>query len=42
MKDKLRPKTNCFLTDDNDQNKKAKGMKKCVIKQKIKFGDYEH
>ena len=35
MKDELRPKTNCCLADDNDKNKKAKVMKKCVIKQKL-------
>ena len=39
MKDELRPKTNCCLADDNDKNKKAKVMKKCVIKQKLKLED---
>ena len=28
-------------TYDNDENKKAKGRKKCVIKRKIKFEDYK-
>ena len=26
-----------YLTDDNDENKKAKGTKKCVVRQKLKF-----
>ena len=26
----LRPKTNSYLTDDNDENKKLKDTKKCV------------
>ena len=28
----LRPKTYTYLTDDNDDNKKAKDTKTCVIK----------
>ena len=36
----LRPKTYSFLTDDGKEDKKAKGIKKCVIKKKIKFNDY--
>ena len=35
----LRPKTYSYLTDKID--KKAKGTKKCVIKEVIKFGDYK-
>ena len=35
----LRPKTYSFLTDDGKENKKAKGIKKCVIKKMIKFND---
>ena len=31
----LRPKTYSFLTDDGKEDKKAKGTKKCVIKNKI-------
>ena len=38
----LRPKTYSYLRDDNDENKKAKGAKKCVVKQKLKFEDYNH
>ena len=30
------------LTDDSDENKKAKGTKKCVIKRKLKFEGYKH
>ena len=37
----LRPKTYSFLTDDGKEDKKAKGTKKCVIKNKIKFDDYK-
>ena len=32
----LRAKTNCYLKDNNDEDKKAKGTKKCVIKRKLK------
>ena len=28
----LRTKTLSYLTDGNDENKKAKGTKKCIIK----------
>ena len=28
--------------DDGDQNKNAKGTKRCVIKPKLKFKDYKH
>ena len=27
--------------DDNSEHKKAKGTKKCVIKQRLKFSDYK-
>ena len=37
----LRPKTCSFLTDDGKEDKKAKGIKKCVIKKMIKFNDYK-
>ena len=37
----LRPKTYSFLTDDGREDKKAKGTKKCIIKNKIKFNDYK-
>ena len=38
----VRPKAYNYLTDDNDENKKAKGTKKCAIKRKLKFEDYKH
>ena len=37
----LRPKTYSFFTDDDKEDKKAKGTKKCVIKKMIKFNDYK-
>ena len=37
----LRPKTYSFLTDDGEEDKKAKGTKNCVIKKMIKFNDYK-
>ena len=37
----LRPKTYSFLTDDGKEDKKAKGKKKCLIKNMIKFNDYK-
>ena len=33
----LIPKTCNYLIDDGDENKKATGTKKCVIKRKLKF-----
>ena len=36
----LRPKTYSYLMDDGSNDKKAKGIKKCVIKQILKFHDY--
>ena len=38
----LRLKTYSYLTDENDENKKAKGTKKCFKKGKLKFEDYKH
>ena len=35
----LNPKKCSYLTDGNDENKKGKGMKKCVIKRKFKVED---
>ena len=37
----LRPKTYSYLTDDCEEDKKAKGTKKCVIKRRLKFSDYK-
>ena len=36
----LRSKTYSFLIDYGKENKKAKGTRKCVIKNKIKFNNY--
>ena len=33
----LRVKTYNYLKDNNDEDKKPKGTKKCVIKRKLKF-----
>ena len=39
----LRPKTYSYLMDDgNTTIKKAKGIKKCVIKRILKFNDFEN
>ena len=37
----LRPETYSYLTDDFEEDKKAKGTKKCVIKRRLKFSDYK-
>ena len=37
----LRPKTYAYLMDDSSGHKKAKGTKKCVIKQKLMFENYK-
>ena len=37
----LRPKTCAYLMDDGSDHKKAKGTKKCVLKQKIMFENYK-
>ena len=38
----LKPKTHSYLTDDDKNDKKAKGTKKCVIKRILKFNDYKN
>ena len=38
----LRPKTFSYLIDDGNSDKKAKGTKKCVIKQRLKFNGYRN
>ena len=30
------------MKDDNDEDKTAKSTKKCIIKEKLKFEDYEN
>ena len=37
----LRPKTYAYLMDDGSNHKKAKGTKKCIIKQKLMFENYK-
>ena len=37
----LIPKTYSYLTDNCEEDKKAKGTKKCVIKRRLKFSDYK-
>ena len=38
----LRAKTYSCLIDDHNENKKAKGTKKWVIKREIRFQDYKN
>ena len=38
----LRAKTNTYLTNQGDENKKARGTKKPVIKRKLKIEDYKN
>ena len=38
----LRAKTFSFLIHDSSENKEIKGTKKCVIKRKLKFENYEN
>ena len=38
----LRPKKYSYLTNDNDENKKAKDTKMCVIKRNLKLEDYRY
>ena len=37
----LRPKAYSYLVDDGKNHKKAKGTKKCVIKQKLIFPNFK-
>ena len=37
----LTSKTRAYLMDDGSEHKKAKGRKKCVIKQKLMFENYK-
>ena len=37
----LKPKTYSYLIGDGGSDKKGKGKKKCVIKQRLKFNDYK-
>ena len=38
----IRAKTYSQLTENNDENKKAKDTKKSVLKRKLKFQDYKN
>ena len=38
----LRATTYSYLTDNNNEDKKAKSTKKCAVKWKLKFEDYKH
>ena len=38
----IRAKTYSYLIDDNSEDKKAKGTKKCAIKRKLKFENYKN
>ena len=37
----LRAKTYSYLIDDGSENRKANGSKKCTMKRKLKFTDYQ-
>ena len=37
----LRPKTYSYLTNDCEEDKKAKRTKKCVRKRRLTFSDYK-
>ena len=37
----LRPKAYSYLDDDGNNHKKAKGIKKCLIKQKLMFQNFK-
>ena len=37
----LRAKTNSCLIDDDNEDKKAKCTKRCVVKKRLKFENYE-
>ena len=38
----LRTKLFSYLKDNNDEDKKAKRTRKCVLKRKLKFEDYKN
>ena len=37
----LRAKTYTYLMDDDSENKKAKGIKRCVVKRRSMFKNYK-
>ena len=38
----LRAKAYSYLKENNDEDKKARGTKKCVLKRKLNFQDYKN
>ena len=38
----LRTKTCSYLTGNNDEDKKAKDTKQCVVEKKVNFDDYKN
>ena len=38
----LRPKTYVYLKDNEDESKKVKGTKRCVINRNLKFKDFKN
>ena len=38
----LRAKTYAYLIDNDSQNNKAKGTKKCVIKRRLTFENFKY
>ena len=38
----LRPKLYTYITLSGGEDKKCKGVKKCVVKRKLDFDDYKH
>ena len=38
----LRAKTYAYLTDNDSENKKAKGTKKCITKRRTMFENYQN
>ena len=39
---RLKVKTNSYLNDNNDEDKKAKGTKMCVMKRKLRSQDHKN
>ena len=39
---RLRAKRYSYLKDNNIEDNKARGIKKCIIKRKLKFQDYKN
>ena len=38
----LRPKTYAYLDDDGSEHRKARGTKKCVMKQNLMFENFKY